>query len=54
MNTVVRKALETQPNYDNDYDHDNLAVLAFRQRDAAHLLTAIRYVFISFTSLEAN
>jgi hypothetical protein len=38
--TVVRKVLETQPNDDdNDKDYDNPAVLSFRQRDAAHLLT---------------
>ena len=55
MNTVVRQVLETQPNDgDNNDNDDNLAVLSFRQKEAAHLLTVIRSVFISFSSLEAN
>ena len=57
MNNVVRKVLETQPNDDdddNDNEYDNPAVLSFRQRDAAHLLTVMQSVFISFSSPEAN
>jgi hypothetical protein len=54
MNTVVHKVLETQPNDDDNDNDDNLAVLSFRQKEAAHLLSVIRSVFISFSSLEVN
>ena len=62
MNAVVREVLERQPDDDDDddddddngNDNDNPTVLSFRQIDAAHLLTVIRSVFISFSSLEAN
>ena len=58
MNAVVREVLERQPDDDDDddngNDNDNPTALSFRQIDAAHLLTVIRSVFISFSSLEAN